>query len=1069
MTPALNLRHLIVAFTLALTAAPGRISAQSPTIDPRLYAGLTWRNVGPFRAGRVSAASGAIGQTGTFYAGFPGGGLWKTTSAGTTWLPVFDAVKSVSSIGAVEVAPSDPNVVYVGTGDMITGGTLDQGNGVYKSTDAGQTWQPIGLSGSRHIQTILVDPRNPDIVMVGALGDHVAKSDVRGVYRSTDGGRTWSKPLYIDDETGIAKLARAFDVPDVIFATSARHYAPPTYVAGSYRSWQFSLGPRPAPDTGRTGTAIYKSVDNGATWHEVTGTGLPRLEGRLSIAVAMHTNAQRVFLISNSALYRSDDGGATWRQMAADDERIRNGQDGYSCGVYVDPQNPDIVYTLNTASYKSTDGGATFTGFKGAPGGDDPQQMWIDPANGQRIFMGLDQGATISLDGGATWSSWYNQSTEQVYHVASDNSFPYFVYATQQDAGAIRTRSRGNYGAVTMFDWNPVNGWEWGSMRPDPLHPDVVYASGAGIVKISYPSEQYINVSPALDPAAKARSTASLPLVFAPWNQRQLIAGLNYVVTSLDGGAHWTRMSPELGIPAGLDSAAAANTRGGRGAIETLAASTVARGLLWVGTNNGLIHLTRDGGTTWKDVSIAALPNVRRANISMIEASHHDASSAYAAIEYLRTGDQTPYLYRTRDFGRTWTKIATGLPADEPSGSFLRAVREDGSRPGLLFAGTESGMHVSFDDGDHWQSLQQNLPNTPVRDIEVRGNDVIIGTHGRGIWILDDVAMLRQVTASIAMEPAHLFTPGDAIRLHRNVGWNTPLPPEIPHALNPPDGASIDYWLASKPGSAITLDVTDATGAPVRHYSSVTPAAVAEAVRPPHPNFWIEARYGMPANAGTNRMTWDLREDAPPAFVHSFEINANPGLTPASPEGALVSPGVYMLTLRVDGHAYVQHVTVRNDPRSPASAVALQAQRALQTQITRGIRATWDAGQQAMALRASIAKTTGEPSAAARAALTATLDSVVGGPGSGASANFKGVNGAFVSQLMAFENADMAPTPSMRAAHAAACKQLTAVLVRWHAIVATSVPAFRSQLSPDAAANLATPSHSSSAGACPAL
>ncbi len=1034
MTPVHLLRCLTVAVAASLASACCQLTAQSPAIDPRLYAGLTWRNVGPFRGGRVAAVSGAIGQVGTFYAGYPGGGLWKTTSAGTTWFPVFDAIRSVSSVGAVEVAPSDPGVVYVGTGDMITGGTLDQGNGVYKSTDAGATWKHLGLEGTRHIQTILVDPRNPDIVLVGALGDHVVKSDSRGVYRSIDGGRTWSKPLYIDDETGIMKLARAFDVPDVIFATSAKHYAPSTYAQGSYRSWQFSLGPRPAPDTGRSGTAIYKSTDNGLTWREVLPVGLPRLEGRVSIAVAMHTNAQRLYLISNTALYRSDDSGATWRQMAASDERIRNGQGGYSCGVYVDPQNPDIVYTLNTASYKSIDGGATFTGLKGAPGGDDPQQMWIDPTNGQRIFMGLDQGATISLDGGATWSSWYNQSTEQLYHVSTDNSFPYYVYATQQDAGAIRTRSRGNYGAVTMFDWSGVNGWEWGTVRSDPLDPNTVYASGFGIVKISYPSEQWINVSPAIDPAAKARTTSSLPIVFAPWNRHQLIAGVNYIVSSLDGGAHWTRISPELAIPSGLDSAAAVNTRGGRGAIETIAASTVSRGVIWVGTNNGLIQLTRDNGATWHDVSIAALPNVRRANISMLEASHHLSGTAYAAIEYLRTGDHTPYLFRTRDFGRTWTKIVTGLPTDEASGSFVRAVREDVTKRGLLFAGTESAIHVSFDDGDHWQSLSQNLPNTPVRDIEVRDNDLIIGTHGRGIWIMDDMAMLRQVTASIASTPAYLFAPGSAIRMHRNVGWNTPLPPEIPHALNPPDGASIDYWLSATPTTPITLDITDASGAMVRQLSSAVPAAVLEAVRPPHPNFWIAAPHGMSANAGTNRVTWDLRADAPPAFIHSFEINANPGLTPVSPEGALVAPGVYTLTLRVDARAYTQRVTVRNDPRSPASLSAVMAQHALQSQIALGIRASWDAAQQALAMRTRIATVTDPSSTAARASLMATLDTIVGTPGGRGTVSFQSVNGAFVSQLMAQDNADLAPTPPMHAAFAATCVELSVVMTRWRAV-----------------------------------
>ncbi len=1051
---------------LAMTVcciAIGSATARAQTgsgVPVSLYAGLTWRNVGPFRGGRVGAVSGAIGQPGTFYAGVPGGGVWKTTSAGMTWVPVFDAVKSVSSVGAVEVAPSDPNVVYVGTGDMITGGTLDQGNGVYKSVDAGATWQHLGLEATRHIQTMLVDPRNPDIVLVGALGDHVHKSDARGVFRSTDGGRSWTKALYIDDEIGIAKLARAFDVPDVIYATTVRHYTAPTYAQGSYRSWQFGLRGVPGSDTTRTGTAIYRSTDNGATWTPLATTGLPALEGRTSIAVSMHTNEQRLFLITNAALYRSDDAGASWRQMAKDDERIRNGQGGYSCGVYVDPANPDIVYTINTAAYRSTDGGATFTGLKGAPGGDDPQQLWIDPTDGRRIFMGLDQGATISLDAGATWSSWYNQSTEQLYHVASDNSFPYYVYATQQDAGAIRTRSRGNYGAVTMFDWNSVNGWEWGTVRPDPLNPNVVYASGSGLVKIAYPSEQWINVSPAVDPAAKARTTSSQPIVFAPWNRHLLIAGLNFVVTSLDGGAHWTRISPDLGIPKGLDSATAANTRGGRGAIETISASPVAAGMIWAGTNNGLIHLTRDGGKTWSDVSIASLPNIRRANISMIEASHADAGTAYVAVEYLRTGDHTPYLFRTTDFGRTWTSIVTGLPTDEPSGSFARAVREDPVKRGLLFAGTESGVYVSFDAGDHWQPLQQNLPNTPVRDIEVHGNDLIIATHGRGIWILDDMSMLRQATATLATARVHLFAPGVATRLHRNVGWNTPLPPEIPHALNPPDGAIIDYWLAAAPSGPVTIEIANASGVIVRHLTSIVSAAVPEAEKPSHPNFWVAPPSALPAHAGANRVTWDLRGDAPPAFSHSFEINANPGLTPASPEGALMPPGRYTLTLRVGGDSRMATLTVRNDPRSPATAADIAAQSALTAQITLGMRAAWDGARRAGALRAAIAgaASAGAPAAVAtRAAqLTARLDSLIGSA-SGGGVSFRSVNGALASQLMAQENADLAPTPAMRAALAATTGELASVEARWHAIRGTELAALNALLSSAGRATVTAP------------
>ncbi|MDZ7632167.1 MAG: hypothetical protein U5K74_12695 [Gemmatimonadaceae bacterium] len=1036
--PALRALHGCLLALLLVSPALRANAQPTAAVDPRLYAALTWRNLGPFRAGRVGAVSAPIGQPGVYYAGFPGGGLWKTTSAGQVWFPIFDAVRTTSSIGAVEVAPSNPDIVYVGTGDMITGGTLDQGTGVYKSVDAGRTWASLGLDGTRHIQTMLVDPRNPDIVLVGALGDHIHANDQRGVYRSTDGGRTWTKTLYIDDQTGIAKLARAHDVPDVIFASTVRHHTPPGYAVGKYRSWQFGTARMPG-DTSATRTAIWKSLDGGATWTKLPGTGMPPLEGRVCMSVAIGTDARRVYLISNDALWRSDDGGATWRRMAADDDRIRNGQGGYSCGVYVDPKNPDLIYTINTAAYRSTDGGQTFTGMKGAPGGDDPQQLWIDPTNGQRILMGLDQGATISLDGGATWSSWYNQSTEQLYHLSADNSSPYWVYATQQDAGAIRTRVRGNHGAVTMFDWNPVNGWEWGTVIADPLDPATVYASGNGIVKISYPTEQWINVSPAIDPEAGARSTSDLPLVWAPWNRRLLLAGLNYVAGTTDGGGHWTRLSPELGIAQGMDSATAARTPGGRGAIAALSASAKSVGEIWAGTDNGLIHVTRDGGTTWRDVSIPDLPSPRRAMISSIEASPHTPGTAWAAVELLRVGDHAPYVFRTRDYGRTWTRIVAGLPADEPSGSFARVVRPDPVKPGLLFAGTESSVYVSFNDGDSWQSLTLNLPNTPVRDLLVKDNDLLIATHGRGLWVIDDISTLRQVTPALAAAPLHLFTPGVATRMHRNVNSNTPLPPDIAHADNPPDGAIIDYWLGSAATGRVTLDVLDARGTVVRRYSSDPIAPVTEAARPPHPNFWVEVPAPLPTGAGLHRVHWNLRHDAPLALTHSFEINANPGRSPAAPEGPLVLPGVYTLRLTANGATTSVPVTVRNDPRSRATPLALRAQHALTLQVVDRMRVAFTGQRQVDSVRSALARMErGAPESVTTATATvrAAIDAAVGADASAKSAGrFRDANDALGAQLIAQDNADHAPNAGMLAALAKVSRDLAATDAAWDRVL----------------------------------
>jgi photosystem II stability/assembly factor-like uncharacterized protein len=1063
---------LALVSLLAAARPIERTRAPAP-IDPRLYSGLTWRNIGPFRAGRIAAVTGVIGQPGVFYAGLPAAGVWKTTSAGETWYPVFDAIKDVSSIGAIEVAPSDPDVVYAGSGDIVTGGAINEGNGVYRSGDAGRTWRHVGLDASKQIPSMLVDLRDPNIVLAAAQGDLHAKSETRGVYRTTDGGASWTRTLFADDSTGVQKLARANDMPAVIFATTVSHYiAPPSTAA---------LVPTPpaAADAGPTNTALYKSLDGGVTWRMISGGGLPRLAGRTSVAVAMGTNAQRVFLIGNTGLYRSDDGGTSWRQMAADDQRIRNGQGGYNCGVYVDPQHPDVVYTIGTSSYRSMDGGQTFTGFKGAPGGDDPQQLWIDPTNGQRMLLGLDQGATVTLDGGATWSSWYNQSTEQIYHLSIDNSTPYWVYGTQQDAGAIRTRARGNLGAITPLDWSPVPGWEWGTIVADPLDPSIVYGSGAGILKISYPSEQWINVSPATDPAAKLRTTSSQPIAFAPWNRRMLIAAFQSVWSTTDGGAHWTAMSPDLTLAPG----ATAPPAGARpGAIESLAASTIGSGMIWVGTNNGLVKLTRNGGRSWDDVSIPGLPSAGRAEVLSIEPSHQDAATAYAVVSLSRVGDYAPYVFRTHDFGHTWTKIVNGLAINQPSGSFARVVRSDSVKAGLLFAGTESGMYVSFDDGEQWQSLSQNLPTTSYRDIAIKGNDLVVATYGRGLWVLDDYSMLRQLTPATASEPAFLFRPGDVVRNRRNVGADTPFPPEVPHALNPRVGVTIDYWLAQAPSREITLDVLDASGAVVRHLTSTAAAPVAEAARPPHPNFWVENPHALPAQAGTNRTSWDLRYDAPPAFRHSYEINANPGLTPPSPEGALALPGQYTLRLTVDGRRYTQPVVVHADPRSPASLAALRAQHTLLMNITNGIRESYAGHDAVIALRSALTGVVPANSSAdladisARAAtFAAQLDTVAGldagraraRPGQPTRPSFTAINGAFVSQLNAQDAGDMAPTAATLAAYAATCRELAVVVASWERFTSRDFIDFNTMLQTRGRAALPRPSAVLRAPSCP--
>ncbi|MGH7581901.1 MAG: WD40/YVTN/BNR-like repeat-containing protein [Gemmatimonadales bacterium] len=526
-----SLRPLFALSGLAVLIAASSAPAYRRAIDSSLYAGLKWRLVGPFRAGRVAAVSGAVGQPGVFYMGLVLGGVWKTTSAGMTWYPIFDSIKDVSSIGSVEVAPSDPNVIYVGTG------STGDGNGIYKSTDAGQTWRRLpGFEDSRQIPTLLVDPKNPKVVLATVVGSR-QPSEHRGVYRSTDGGETWTRTLYVDDNTGVQNIAWAFDRPDVILASTMR----PT-----------GRGAGAAPANGN-GTRLYKSTDEGVTWKELTGGGLPELQGRLTVAVAMHTNAQRMFFIGPTAigLWRSDDGGNTWRRMAAGDARIANGQGNYTSGVFVNSANPDELYTLATSAFISRDGGEHFTGFKGAPGGDDPQVMWVDPTDGKRMMLGYDQGGTISLDDGGSWSTWYNQPTAQIYHIGVDNSWPYWIYGSQQDACAVAVRYRGELGAVTMLDWYPTPAYENGFVAPDPLNSNILYMVGstAGIVKVTKPTNQWVDVSPNVDTSLGLRRTGDQPMIFSRSNPHELLLGFQYLYSTTDGAVNWKRISPDLGAP----------------------------------------------------------------------------------------------------------------------------------------------------------------------------------------------------------------------------------------------------------------------------------------------------------------------------------------------------------------------------------------------------------------------------------------------------------------------------------------------------------------------------------------
>jgi photosystem II stability/assembly factor-like uncharacterized protein len=697
----------------------------------------------------------------------------------------------VGSIGAIAVAPADPKTIYAGTGESDIRSDLSSGNGVYKSSDAGSTWTHVGLEDTRQISRIVIDPRDPEIVYVGALGHAYGPNEQRGVYKSIDGGAHWAKVLDQGSEMGISDLAISSGNPQLLFAGTWNTHRPP---------WS-TYAPIDGP-----GGGLYRSQDAGKTWSRLN-KGLPEGDlGRIGVGVA--PDGKRVYALiqaKKAGLYRSDDGGDTWSLVNADARLVSRAW--YFNSITVDPQNPDVIYIPNVALYRSVDGGKTVSIVRGAPGGDDYHQIWIDPKNSDSMVLGTDQGTTVSLDRGQTWSTWYNQPTAQLYHVITDNQFPYMVYGAQQDSGSAAVPSRTDHGQITPRDWFPAGGSESGYIAPDPKDPNIIYLSGTYGTVARYNKRTGFSqdVTPWPVPTfgseinqRKYRDPWTPVLVFSPADSTTLYLGTQYVMKTVDGGLHWQTISSDL---TGSTRQLGDKTEGpttvenakqrAYGVVFTISPSTLNRDTIWAGSDTGLIHLTRDGGKTWKDVTPSGL--TAWSKISFIEASHFEAAVAYAAVDRSRLDDQTPYLYRTRDYGATWQLITKGIAAK----AFLRGIREDTERRGLLFAGTELGVYVSFDDGGDWQSLQLNLPVTSVRDLAVHGDDLIIGTHGRSFWILDDITPLRQAFDVEKDKAFWLYHPAAAYRIDNDSFAGTPLPPEEPTGENPPAGAIIDYLLCA--------------------------------------------------------------------------------------------------------------------------------------------------------------------------------------------------------------------------------------------------------------------------------